>query len=62
VRYPFKCGQNVFMNEVIFAKQHFDSSVGTIAKGWALRSVIGQDEYVESIKRVLFDHDKFIDG
>lgn len=50
------------MNEVIFAKQHFDSSAGTIAKGWALRSVIGQDEYVVSIKRALFDHDKFSDG
>jgi signal transduction histidine kinase/FixJ family two-component response regulator/HPt (histidine-containing phosphotransfer) domain-containing protein len=49
-------GKNVFMNEVVIAKQHLDSSVETIAKDWALRSAIGQGEDAESIKSVLFNH------
>ena len=53
-------GKNVFMNEVVIAKQHLDSSVETIAKDWALRSAIGQGEDTESIKSVLFNHGKRI--
>jgi signal transduction histidine kinase/FixJ family two-component response regulator len=55
-------GKNVFMNEIVIAKQHLDSSVETIAKDWALRSAIGQGEDVESIKSVLFNHGKRIDA
>jgi len=55
-------GKNVFMNEVVIAKQHLDSSVETIAKDWALRSAIGQGEDAESIKSVLFNHGKRINA
>ena len=55
-------GKNVFMNEVVIAKQHLDSSVETIAKDWALRSAIGQGEDLESIKSVLFNHGKRINA
>lgn len=55
-------GKNVFLNEVIIAKQHLDSSVETIAKDWALRSAIGQGEDAESIKSVLFNHGKRINA
>jgi signal transduction histidine kinase/DNA-binding response OmpR family regulator len=55
-------GKNVFMNEVVIAKQHLDSSVETIAKDWALRSAIGQGEDTESIKSVLFNHGKRINA
>jgi signal transduction histidine kinase/ActR/RegA family two-component response regulator len=55
-------GKNVFMNEIVIAKQHLDSSVETIAKDWALRSAIGQGEDIESIKSVLFNHGKRIDA
>ena len=55
-------GKNVFMNEVVIAKQHLDSSVETIAKDWALRSAIGQGEDIESIKSVLFNHGKRINA
>lgn len=55
-------GKNVFMNEIVIAKQHLDSSVETIAKDWALRSAIGQGEDTESIKSVLFNHGKRIDA
>ncbi|WP_339718998.1 ATP-binding protein [uncultured Paraglaciecola sp.] len=55
-------GKNVFMNEVVIAKQHLDSSVETIAKDWALRSAIGQGEDTKSIKSVLFNHGKRINA
>lgn len=55
-------GKNVFMNEIVIAKQHLDSSVETIAKDWALRSAIGQGEDAESIKSVLFNHGKRINA
>ncbi|MDU0352776.1 hypothetical protein RS130_01520 [Paraglaciecola aquimarina] len=55
-------GKNVFMNEVLIAKQHLDSSVETIAKDWALRSAIGQGQDAESIKSVLFNHGKRINA
>jgi signal transduction histidine kinase/DNA-binding response OmpR family regulator len=55
-------GKNVFMNEIVIAKQHLDSSVETIAKDWALRSAIGKGEDAESIKSVLFNHGKRIDA
>jgi signal transduction histidine kinase/FixJ family two-component response regulator len=55
-------GKNVFMNEIVIAKQHLDSSVETIAKDWALRSAIGLGEDAESIKSVLFNHGKRIDA
>lgn len=55
-------GKNVFMNEVVIAKQHLDSSVETIAKDWALRSAIGQGEDTESIKSVLFNHGQRINA
>lgn len=55
-------GKNVFMNEIVIAKQHLDSSVETIAKDWALRSAIGQGEDTESIKSVLFNHGKRINA
>ena len=55
-------GKNVFMNEIVIAKKHLDSSVETIAKDWALRSAIGQGEDAESIKSVLFNHGKRIDA
>ena len=57
-----KVGENVFMNEVVIAKEHLDSSVETIAKDWALRSAIGQGEDAESIKSVLFNHGKRIEA
>jgi signal transduction histidine kinase/CheY-like chemotaxis protein/HPt (histidine-containing phosphotransfer) domain-containing protein len=55
-------GKNVFMNEIVIAKQHLDSSVETIAKDWALRSAIGKGEDAKSIKSVLFNHGKRIDA
>jgi len=55
-------GKNVFLNEIVIAKQHLDSSVETIAKDWALRSAIGQGEDAESIKSVLFNHGKRINA
>ena len=55
-------GKNVFMNEIVNAKKHLDSSVETIAKDWALRSAIGQGEDTESIKSVLFNHGRRIDA
>jgi len=55
-------GKNVFMNEVVIAKQHLDSSVETISKDWALRSAIGQGEDAESIRSVLFNHGKRINA
>lgn len=55
-------GKNVFMNEIVIAKQHLDSSVETIAKDWALRSAIGQGEDTQSIRSVLFNHGKRINA
>ncbi|MCF2947639.1 ATP-binding protein [Paraglaciecola aquimarina] len=55
-------GKNVFMNEIVIAKQHLDSSVETIAKDWALRSAIGQGEDTQSIKSVLSNHGKRINA
>jgi signal transduction histidine kinase/ActR/RegA family two-component response regulator/HPt (histidine-containing phosphotransfer) domain-containing protein len=57
-----KVGENVFINEVLTAKQHLDSSVETIAKDWALRSAIGQGEDTKSIRSVLFNHGKRINA
>lgn len=55
-------GKNVFMNEVVIAKQHMDSSVETIAKDWALRSAVGQGQDPDFIESVLFNHSQRINA
>lgn len=49
-------GRNVFQNQMTVAKTHFDASVETVAKDWALRSAVGKDSDPASVASVLGNH------